>query len=90
MSKSVRGVVKIELDLRPMLRAFEAVGRALRSFSDSLTPEGRLATRRRNSGGAGDIWGLWQSSPCAGWLHDSCRDPAMTDCQCTCHGGSLR
>lgn len=34
--------------------------------------------------------GEWQSDMCGAWLHGSCRSPHLTECCCTCHGGSMR
>lgn len=48
------------------------------------------AEARARYGGSGDLLGLWQSSACAAWLHESCPDDPLIGCRCTCHGGELR
>lgn len=80
------------LDFRPIWAAFRQIGeayqRAGRAFLDAF--DKRLQARRR-AGGAGDPRSSdWQCGPCSAWLHDSCPNPDVTKCACTCHGGHLR
>lgn len=80
--------------------AVEALGAAFVRMADGIAaalnrqmPRPAVVVRaeaRARYGGSGDLLGLWQSSACAGWLHESCPADPLIDCRCTCHGGELR
>lgn len=82
-------------------RRFKAITVAFKQIFDRVS-EGfavfrlnseELITRIRDLAragiGEGDTRG-WQSYMCAAWLHDSCQTPSLTQCGCTCHGGTLK
>lgn len=72
---------------------FARVAEALSAAFRPAVPMSDVALRaeaRARYGGSGDLFGLWQSSACAGWLHESCPADPLIDCRCTCHGGELR
>lgn len=85
---------------RALSDAVEAIGAAFIRVSDTITASLRplaaksaavqRAEARARYGGSGDLFGLWQSPACTGWLHESCPDDPLIDCRCTCHGGELR
>jgi hypothetical protein len=90
----------VRIDMGPLVEAMRHVGEVIRVAAAQLaaqlaaykrhTARSDRAAARKAEGGVGDLFGDWQSSACAAWLHDSCRDPGLTGCGCTHHGGKLR
>lgn len=89
-----RSFKRIAVQITALFKTFEGiaerVGKSFNQFfAQFRVTQEVLRDRMRAGRGEGDERG-WQSYMCAAWLHESCFEPRVTQCDCTCHGGHLK
>lgn len=80
---AIEGVGRSITELvKPLIAAFEEVGRAISGMFVRLQPLARMLVIAKYGADNETGGGVWQSNMCATWLHDSCQAHGFCDCGC--------